>query len=171
MAVGNTFGATVLSSYGGFWISVAITFIPGGFKIMSTYEEESGGTPDMFYDAFGLMLWVSSFATCYRVFKKGSIADVTSIGLVHFHHIDHNPHAPIHTRILRSVLLRRPRYLATWYRLLLAQREGYASPRVAESRWFHGSARCLPGMVQCFRWYRRQQQQLLRGSCAALPLV
>lgn len=59
MAVGNTFGATVLSSYGGFWISVAITFIPGGFKIMSTYEEEGGGTTDMFYDAFALMLWVS----------------------------------------------------------------------------------------------------------------
>ena len=60
MAVGNTFGATVLSSYGGFWMSVAISFIPGGFKVMSTYEEASGGTTAMFYDAFGLMLWVSS---------------------------------------------------------------------------------------------------------------
>lgn len=62
MAVGNTFGATVLSSYGGFWMSVAITFIPGGFEIMPTYEKAAGGTTDMFYDAFGLMLWVSSTA-------------------------------------------------------------------------------------------------------------
>lgn len=28
MAIGNTFGATVLSSYGGFWISAAIVFTP-----------------------------------------------------------------------------------------------------------------------------------------------
>lgn len=33
MAVGNTFGATALSSYGGFWISFAIILTPGGFNI------------------------------------------------------------------------------------------------------------------------------------------
>jgi hypothetical protein len=33
MAVGNTFGATALSSYGGFWISFAIILTPGGFQI------------------------------------------------------------------------------------------------------------------------------------------
>lgn len=38
MAVGNTFGATALSSYGGFWISYAIILTPGGFEIISTYE-------------------------------------------------------------------------------------------------------------------------------------
>ena len=31
--MGNTFGATALSSYGGFWIAVAIIFTPGGFDI------------------------------------------------------------------------------------------------------------------------------------------
>ena len=36
MAVGNTFGATALSSYGGFWISYAIIFIPGGFEIIDS---------------------------------------------------------------------------------------------------------------------------------------
>lgn len=66
MAVGNTFGATVLSSYGGFWISIAITFIPGGFEIMSTYEKQSGGSTGMFYDAFALMLWVSFPSLPYR---------------------------------------------------------------------------------------------------------
>jgi len=38
MAVGNTFGATALSSYGGFWIAFGITLTPGGFQIVSGYE-------------------------------------------------------------------------------------------------------------------------------------
>jgi succinate-acetate transporter protein len=38
MAVGNTFGATALSSYGGFWISVGIIFTPGGFDIAAAYS-------------------------------------------------------------------------------------------------------------------------------------
>ena len=59
MAIGNTFGATILSSYGGFWISAGIVFTPGGFKIMSTLEEAGGGSPEMFYDSFGLFLMVS----------------------------------------------------------------------------------------------------------------
>jgi len=36
MAVGNTFGATALSSYGGFWISFAIILTPGGFDIIAS---------------------------------------------------------------------------------------------------------------------------------------
>jgi hypothetical protein len=40
MAVGNTFGATALSSYGGFWISFAILFTPGGFEIASALGTE-----------------------------------------------------------------------------------------------------------------------------------
>jgi succinate-acetate transporter protein len=38
MAVGNTFGATALSSYGGFWISYAILLTPG-FQALAVYEE------------------------------------------------------------------------------------------------------------------------------------
>jgi len=52
MAVGNTFGATALSSYGGFWISFAIIFTPGGFNIVS----ELGGEGGQFYDEFGFYL-------------------------------------------------------------------------------------------------------------------
>ncbi|KAF1990535.1 hypothetical protein K402DRAFT_401352 [Aulographum hederae CBS 113979] len=52
MAVGNTFGATALSSYGGFWISFAIILTPGGFNIVNAY----GGETDAFHDAFGLYL-------------------------------------------------------------------------------------------------------------------
>ncbi|PLB39088.1 acetate uptake transporter family protein [Aspergillus candidus] len=55
MAVGNTFGATALSSYGGFWISFAIVLTPGGFGIESTLEETGGKA--MFDNSFGLMLF------------------------------------------------------------------------------------------------------------------
>ena len=57
MAVGNTFGATALSSYGGFWLSFAIILTPGGFEIESTLVEYETG-PWNFYDSFGLYLIV-----------------------------------------------------------------------------------------------------------------
>ncbi|CAD0092802.1 unnamed protein product [Aureobasidium mustum] len=50
MAIGNTFGATALSSYGGFWIGTAIILTPGGFEIASAYEGTS------FDDVFGFYL-------------------------------------------------------------------------------------------------------------------
>ncbi|KAI9656396.1 MAG: hypothetical protein M1831_004648 [Alyxoria varia] len=56
MAVGNTFGATALSSYGGFWISFAIIFTPGGFEIEPTYEEMTGSLQE-FYDVFAFYLF------------------------------------------------------------------------------------------------------------------
>jgi len=52
MAVGNTFGATALSSYGGFWISVAIILTPGGFDIVANYSGAGTNTND-FNNAFG----------------------------------------------------------------------------------------------------------------------
>lgn len=58
MAVGNTFGATALSSYGGFWLSFAVVLTPGGFEIMTTLEEEGGAS--MYYNSFGLYLMVSA---------------------------------------------------------------------------------------------------------------
>lgn len=59
MAVGNTFGATVLSSYGGFWISLAVTLIPGGFQIEQGLLAADKGSPIMFYNSFALYLMVS----------------------------------------------------------------------------------------------------------------
>lgn len=53
MAIGNTFGATALSSYGGFWISFAIILTPGGFQIESLLEEDGAIN---FYSSFGLYL-------------------------------------------------------------------------------------------------------------------
>lgn len=59
MATGNTFAATALSSYGGFWLAIAITFTPGGFEIETTLEKANNGSLGMFYDSFGLFLLVS----------------------------------------------------------------------------------------------------------------
>lgn len=53
MAVGNTFGATALSSYGGFWLSFAIILTPGGFAIESSLVEFGEAT---FLNSFGLYL-------------------------------------------------------------------------------------------------------------------
>jgi succinate-acetate transporter protein len=53
MAVGNTFGATALSSYGGFWLSFAIILTPGGFQIESALVEKSEAA---FLNSFGLFL-------------------------------------------------------------------------------------------------------------------
>ncbi|TKX21070.1 acetate permease A [Elsinoe australis] len=49
MVVGNTFGATALSSYGGFWIGTAIILTPGGFEIVTSMGES-------FDAAFGFYL-------------------------------------------------------------------------------------------------------------------
>lgn len=59
MAVGNTFGATALSSYGGFWISYAILMNPS-WKITgsdSVYSATAtGGDPEMLESALGFFL-------------------------------------------------------------------------------------------------------------------
>lgn len=55
MAVGNTFGATALSSYGGFWLSFAIVLTPGGFGIQAAYAGADAGKFD-FDNAFGFFL-------------------------------------------------------------------------------------------------------------------
>ncbi|KAJ5131052.1 uncharacterized protein N7515_007091 [Penicillium bovifimosum] len=55
MAVGNTFGATALSSYGGFWLAFAIVLTPGGFEIGEALGE-TGPDPTPFFNSFGLFL-------------------------------------------------------------------------------------------------------------------
>jgi succinate-acetate transporter protein len=55
MAVGNTFGATALSSYGGFWIAFAIILTPGGFDIETTLNKAG---PEQFNNSMGLFLMV-----------------------------------------------------------------------------------------------------------------
>jgi len=57
MAIGNTFGATALSSYGGFWIATAIILTPGGFEIESSLTAADGSAVS-FLNSFGLFLMV-----------------------------------------------------------------------------------------------------------------
>ncbi|KAE8441429.1 hypothetical protein EG329_004955, partial [Mollisiaceae sp. DMI_Dod_QoI] len=51
MSIGNTFGATSLSSFGGFWIGIAIILTPGGFEIEASYSSQE------FQHAFSLFLF------------------------------------------------------------------------------------------------------------------
>jgi len=55
MAIGNTFGATALSSYGGFWIGTAIILTPGGFQIEESLTTADGSALP-FLNSFGLYL-------------------------------------------------------------------------------------------------------------------
>ncbi|KAK5064515.1 hypothetical protein LTR84_000348 [Exophiala bonariae] len=57
MAVGNTFGATALSSYGGFWISFAIILTPGGFNIEEGILSTGGEKALLDSLGFYLMGW------------------------------------------------------------------------------------------------------------------
>ena len=66
MAIGNTFGATALSSYGGFWISVAIILTPGGFGIVNSLTDETTGSDLAFLNSFGLFLMVCSDSLSLR---------------------------------------------------------------------------------------------------------
>jgi succinate-acetate transporter protein len=62
MAVGNTFGATALSSYGGFWLAFGVVLTPGGFNIVAAYAtvdaagKATGKGVNDFNNAFGLFL-------------------------------------------------------------------------------------------------------------------
>jgi succinate-acetate transporter protein len=73
MAVGNTFGATALSSYGGFWISFAITLTPGGFGIVTAL---GGGTSAVFLNSFGFFLFVSPLSF-QEIFAQELDANIT----------------------------------------------------------------------------------------------
>lgn len=55
MAIGNTFGATALSSYGGFWISFGFILTPA-FGIVESYTNAKTGKSD-FNEVFALYLW------------------------------------------------------------------------------------------------------------------
>ncbi|KAK2749889.1 hypothetical protein FQN57_005306 [Myotisia sp. PD_48] len=57
MAIGNTFGATALSSYGGFWISFGIIYTPGGFGILEAIDKVNGKSGINNTVGFWLMGW------------------------------------------------------------------------------------------------------------------
>ena len=107
MAVGNTFGATALSSYGGFWLSFAVILTPGGFDIEAQLTAASSSA---FADEFGLYLIVS------QPFSTPSFSCLLTIlpGLVHLH---------VHATALYSALDARFLYA------LFQSRHGLHAPR------------------------------------------
>ncbi|BDD56250.1 hypothetical protein MAP00_001724 [Monascus purpureus] len=105
MAIGNTFGATALSSYGGFWMSLGIILTPGGFRI---HEQLTEKDPSMFANSFGLFLigWfifttILLFCTLRSTvvfFSLFFFVDITllllAIGYLH-HDIQGNPNTKV----------------------------------------------------------------------------
>ena len=88
MAVGNTFGATALSSYGGFWIAFGFILTPGGFQIEESIIASAKGNTTAglaaFDDSFGFFLMVGQFP-CLVVSWRGYIVarrtDILRVGL------------------------------------------------------------------------------------------
>ncbi|TYJ54100.1 hypothetical protein B9479_005286 [Cryptococcus floricola] len=72
-ACGNTFGATAFCSYGGFWISFGILYIPQ-FAVLESYTD-----PTMLDDALGLYLVTWALVTLVFVLAslRSSIALIT----------------------------------------------------------------------------------------------
>ncbi|KAM0669827.1 hypothetical protein MY8738_000116 [Beauveria namnaoensis] len=62
MATGNTFGATALSSYGGFWISYAIILTPG-FHVLDEYSKPEVANVLGFY-LFGWFIFTTILVLC-----------------------------------------------------------------------------------------------------------
>ncbi|KAJ5717032.1 GPR1/FUN34/yaaH protein [Penicillium malachiteum] len=56
MARGNTFGAAISGSYGGFWISFGVILIPGEFQIESSLVKADNGSHTMFNHSIALYL-------------------------------------------------------------------------------------------------------------------
>ena len=95
MANGNTFAATALTSYGGFWMSFAAIFVPW-FEIESAYTATAAGTMQ-FPQAIGLYLMGNNIQL--RFF---SIL-ISDFRLVHLHHNLGHLHTPIYRRFLPFV--------------------------------------------------------------------
>lgn len=163
VACGNTFGATALSSYGGFWISFAIVLTPGGFNIVTAL---GGGTSAAFLDSFGffLMGWFIFTFILLMCTLRSTVAffllfftlDLAFL-LLGIGYLTHSGGAP-NTGCIRaggafvSYIYTRQH----WQYLLTMQL---------------GNHRCLLGLVQRLRRYLRQLQLLLRCSRCPLPLV
>lgn len=74
MAVGNTFGATALSSYGGFWLAFAIILTPGGFDIEASIKASANGSVVPFIDSFGYFLMVRNLSPSSLLFLDYQIS-------------------------------------------------------------------------------------------------
>lgn len=163
MAVGNTFGATALSSYGGFWISFAILLTPGGFAIEDTVVA-AGGAGEFLYDV-SFFLFVS---ITFLVAEKPMLT--VAKGMVHLHLCPSALHSEVDTRLLPALLHPRPGLPHVGHRLLRT-RLRCTSNRLYSSWWCFWCHCSIPRLVQRFGRYCGYIQQLLHHSCHPLPMV
>ncbi|PKI85033.1 hypothetical protein MVES_000746 [Malassezia vespertilionis] len=71
MAVGNTFGATALTSYGGFWMAFAILLTPGGFHVEDQMVQSDGTSGFLNGIGLFLMAWfIFTFILCLCSIKS-----------------------------------------------------------------------------------------------------
>lgn len=160
MAAGNTFGATALSSYGGFWISFAIILTPGGFAIEETVATNDSAAA--FANSFGLYLMVCQFIYLMRL--HSNVDELT--GLVHIYNFTRLLHLEINRRVLPAILLARSSLFVPGYRLPVQHRRRAERIRHQSRRllWSDGGLLCV---VQCTCRYCRRLEQV----CSRNPFV
>lgn len=163
--MGNTFGATALSSYGGFWLSFAVILTPGGFGIVSALEE--GGNEGRFYNSFGLYLmgWfiftfillICTLRSTVAFFSLFFMLDLAFL-MLGIGYLRHDAAGP------NSALIKAGGYFGlfaaflAWYNALAG---------IADN-----SNRSVPLQRRgCSRARVANLSQLLRHSCGPLPLV
>jgi hypothetical protein len=104
MAVGNTFGATALSSYGGFWISFGM-LQSGGFGILTAYEEKAVAGELQSALGFYLIGWFIFTTILLLCTLKSTLAffslffflDITFLllAIAHFNTVDGGTNLPV----------------------------------------------------------------------------
>ena len=145
--MGNTFGATALASYSGFWISFAIILTPGGFQIV----ESLGGEKAEFINSFGFFLMVrpGNSLPIYQISSKHSrpILSVCVLGLVHLHHFTPPRHLTIHAGVFPPLLPPRHHFPPSWYRLSQSRRQGCTPRTRHQGGWVLRSSDGLHGLV------------------------
>lgn len=164
MAVGNTFGATALSSYGGFWISFAIVLTPGGFEIVSSLETAADGAPTLFYTSLSFFLFV-----CHDPSEKFEPI-LTVSGMVYLYHRPASLHSQVDTRLLSSIL--HSRYgLPYPCAIILVPRCRWTQRWAYKSWWCVRYSCSFLGLVQRTGRYRRYLEQLLHHPCRSPAVV
>jgi hypothetical protein len=102
MAAGNTFGATALASYGGFWITFAIVLTPGSYDIAGSYTDPLHFNYALSFSPRGTLLLSFSFPSPPSL---PSTNPHMISGLVHLHLYHLAPNLQIHRRLLPSLPL------------------------------------------------------------------
>ena len=108
MAVGNTFGATALSSFGGFWISYALLLTPSPWAITELngpYEGDTNSPVGFFLTGwfiFTLLLVLCTLRTNLTFFLLFFFLDLAFLMLTCEHYAADNGHEGTATRLKKA---------------------------------------------------------------------